>query len=118
MPVTYLITFDVVPTERERFLSLLNGVLDAMRHEPMFHRASLHQDAETPNKFMLCETWESHQDVLEVQLARPYREEWHRALPELLATPRDISIWQPLRSDVGPSAAAPAASGRDRDFGA
>ena len=99
MPVTYLIKFDVVPEQRDRFLELLNGVLDAMRSEPMFHRASLHQDAESENRFMLCETWESHDDVLEVQLARAYREAWHQALPELLATPRDISMWQPLRAD-------------------
>ena len=99
MPVTYLIKFDVVPEERDRFLSLLNGVLDAMRSEPMFHHASLHRDAESEDRFMLCETWESHEDVLEVQLARPYREAWHQALPELLTKPRDISVWQPLRAD-------------------
>ena len=99
MPVTYLIKFDVLPEQRDRFLVLLNGVLDAMRGEPMFHRASFHEDPEAANRFMLCVTWESHEDVLEVQLARPYREAWHQALPELLATPRAISIWQPLRSD-------------------
>ena len=99
MPVTYLIKFDVVPEQRERFLTLLNGVLDAMRGEPMFHHASLHQDPDSADRFMLCETWESHENVLEVQLGRHYREAWHEALPELLRTPRDISIWRPLRAD-------------------
>ncbi|WP_445501376.1 putative quinol monooxygenase [Microvirga sp. G4-2] len=100
MPVTYLIKFDVLPEQRDRFLALLNGVLDAMREEPMFHQAMLHQDPESADRFMLCETWESHEDVLEVQLSRPYRETWHRALPELLSQPRDVSIWEPLRTDI------------------
>jgi len=100
MPITYLIEFDVVPEQRDRFLSLLNGVLDAMRGEPMFHQATLHQDPVSPYRFMLHETWESHEDVLEVQLARPYREEWHDALPQFLTRPRDVSMWKSLRGDV------------------
>ena len=100
MSVTYLIEFDVKPTERERFLRLLNGVLDAMRHEAMFVGATLHADPENDTRFLLHETWQSHEDVLSVQLARPYREEWHAALPDLLAAERKISIWQPLRSDL------------------
>ncbi|CAD7037527.1 antibiotic biosynthesis monooxygenase [Pseudorhizobium halotolerans] len=99
MSVTYLIEFDVKPTERERFLRLLNGVLDAMRHEAMFVGATLHADPENDTRFLLHETWQSHEDVLTVQLARPYREDWHAALPDLLAAERKISIWQPLRSD-------------------
>ena len=99
MPVTYLIKFDVHPEKREMFLSLLNGVLDAMRDEPMFHEAVLHRDPESEDRFMLYETWESHEDVLAVQLRRPYRQAWHEALPELLQSPRDISIWQKLRAD-------------------
>jgi quinol monooxygenase YgiN len=100
MAVTYLIKFDVVPDQRNRFLALLNGVLDAMRSEPMFRHAFLHEDPEAANRFMLLETWESHEDVLEVQLKRSYREAWHQALPELLRRPRDVTIWQPLRSDI------------------
>jgi quinol monooxygenase YgiN len=45
-----------------------------MRSEPMFHRAILHRDPESVNRFMLYETWESHEDALVVQLKRPYRE--------------------------------------------
>jgi quinol monooxygenase YgiN len=99
MPVTYVIRFEVVPEKRDRFIELLNGVLDAMRSEPMFHQAILHRDPTSTNRFMLYETWESHEDVLAVQLKRPYREAWHQALPELLSAPRDISIWEPLRAD-------------------
>jgi len=99
MSVTYLIVFTVRPEQRERFLSLLNGVLDAMRDEATFVNATLHSDPADANCFLLHETWADHQDVLDVQLKRGYRDAWHAALPELLAKPRDISVWEPLRAD-------------------
>lgn len=99
MSITYIITFDVVAQQRSRFLSLLEGVLDAMRSEPIFHEAVLHSDPVSNCRFMLYETWEDHDDVLNVQLQRPYRQAWHEALPELLERDRDISIWKPVRSD-------------------
>jgi quinol monooxygenase YgiN len=99
MPVTYLIKFEVVPKQRSEFLQILGGVLDAMRSEPMFHQAILHEDPASQNRFMLCETWEDHEDVLNVQLRRSYRQAWHEALPHLLEEERDITIWEPIRSD-------------------
>jgi quinol monooxygenase YgiN len=99
MPITYVITFEVKPEKRELFLSLLTGVLDAMRNEPMFHEAVLHRDPAAENRFMLYETWENHEDVMEVQLKRPYREAWHAALPDLLREPRGVTIWEPMRAD-------------------
>jgi len=100
MSVTYLIGFTVKPEQRERFLALLNGVLDAMRHEARFENAALHRDPVDPCRFLLHETWADHQDVLDVQLSRPYRQDWHAALPDLLAEPRAISMWEPLRADM------------------
>ena len=99
MPVTYLIRFRVKPAERDRFLGLLNGVLDAMRAEDSFASATLHADPEDANGFLLHETWRDHEDVMQVQLHRPYRAAWHAALPELLEAEREISVWTPLRSD-------------------
>jgi len=99
MAVTYLIRFAVKPDRVPRFLSLLNGVLDAMRVEATFHEAILHEDPENASRFMLYETWEDHEEVLHVQLHRPYRQSFHEALPDLLAETRDISMWQPLRVD-------------------
>jgi quinol monooxygenase YgiN len=117
MPMTFVIRFKVVPEERERFLSLLEGVLDSMRDEPMFHEAVLHRDPENENHFMLYETWEDLDDVVNVQLERPYRRAWHAALPEILAEPRDISSWLPLRADrrePSPPAPLPFRSERGR----
>jgi quinol monooxygenase YgiN len=99
MAVTYLIEFAVKPAERRRFLALLNDVLDAMRAEPMFIDATLHGDPQNANRFLLHESWQDHQNVLDEQLGRAYREAWHAALPDLLERPRDVSMWTPLRSD-------------------
>ena len=99
MAVTYLVKFDVVPEQRSRFLELLTGVLDAMRSEPMFHEAVLHRDPQSEHRFMLYETWENHEDVLNTQVHRPYRRAWHDALPILLEQDRDITIWEPIRAD-------------------
>jgi quinol monooxygenase YgiN len=103
VPVTYCIKFDVVPERREEFLELLTGVLDAMRLEPMFHEAMLHEDPASPFRFMLLETWESHEDVLDVQLARPYRSRWHASLDSILVGERDVTVWTQVRRDGIPS---------------
>lgn len=99
MTVAYVIGFNVRPAQRERFLHLLTGVLDAMREECMFVCATLHGDPTNPHRFLLHEVWQDHQDVLDVQLSRPYRQDWHDALPELLDGPREVSIWTPIRTD-------------------
>ncbi|MBR0944719.1 MULTISPECIES: putative quinol monooxygenase [Bradyrhizobium] len=103
MPVTYVIKFDVVPEQRTNFLRLLGAVLDAMRNEPTFHQAVLHRDPASENRFMLYETWESHDEVVNVQIKRPYRDAWNKALPALLARDRDIEVWESLRSDYARS---------------
>lgn len=99
MNETYVITFHVKPDQRERFLALLDPVLEAMRHEETFVRAAFHVDPERPDVFQLHETWTDREDVLNVQLQRPYRAEWHAALDEVLMRPREIQVWQPLRMD-------------------
>jgi (4S)-4-hydroxy-5-phosphonooxypentane-2,3-dione isomerase len=97
--VTYLIKFQVAPGRHDDFLSLLTGALDAMRHEPTFVEAMLHADPDDANRLMLYETWQDHEDVVNVQIHRPYRQAFHEALPRMLASPRDISIWRCLRVD-------------------
>lgn len=100
MAVTYVIEFYVRPERKRRFDELLNGVLDAMRHEEMFVSAALAVDEQDPNHVLLHETWVDHQDVLDVQLGKPYRAEYHAELPDLLQRDRIISMWRPLRQDV------------------
>lgn len=96
MSETYVITFQVRRGQRKRFRTLLEPVLDAMRHEATFVRAALHVDAENPDLFQLHETWTNRDDVVNVQLNRPYRAAWHAALEDLLERPRDIQVWKPI----------------------
>lgn len=103
MSVTYLIEFFVRPAKRARFDELLNGVLDAMRNEEMFLSASLAVDDQDPNHVLLHETWRDHQDVVDVQLAKGYRVQWHAELAELLERDRIVSVWRPLRQDLAQS---------------
>jgi quinol monooxygenase YgiN len=104
MPVTYAIKFRVVPARRDEFLALLCDLLDRMKQEPMYHEATLHRDPGSPNTFLLTETWEDHDDVVNVQLKRPYRQAWHAALPRILEAEREIGIWTPIKADRRPPA--------------
>ncbi len=99
MSETYVITFQVKPERLDRFYTLLEPVLDAMRHEESFIQAALHVHPDQPNLVQLHETWRDRQDVLDVQLHRPYRAQWHAEMDDLLEQPRDIQIWQMLRKD-------------------
>jgi len=100
MSIAYVIEFAVRQSERERFLHLITGVLDAMRNETTYRSAMLHEDPGDPLRFLLHEVWVDHDDVISVQLARPYRREWHEALPDLLVGDRRIGVWRPISSTV------------------
>ncbi len=99
MSVTYVIEFKVIDGARGRFLDLLNGVLDTMRHEEEFENAALHLSPDDPHHFLLHETWKNHENVIDVQLKRPYRDAWHAALGAILVGERRVTVWTPLRRD-------------------
>ena len=104
MSVAYVIEFRVREGQRERFVTLITGVLSAMRHEATYRSAMLHEAPADPLHFLLHEVWEDHDNVVNVQLHRDYRKAWHAALPEILEGERRIGIWQPMP----PAAAASA----------
>ena len=97
--VTYVVRFQVLPDRLERFLTLLNGVLDAMRAEPDFREAVLHRDPDSACRLLLYETWESRDDASDEQIHRPYRRAYHEALADLLVRPREVTEWRTLRAD-------------------
>ncbi|BCM87066.1 putative quinol monooxygenase [Methylobacterium indicum] len=96
MSIAYLVGFRLRDGQRERFLDLLTAVMDAMRHEATYRAATLHADPDDPTRFLLHEIWADHDDVVNVQLHRPYRRAWHAALPELLREERRIEVWRPV----------------------
>ena len=97
--IAFIVSLHVRPGCEEEFLALLAPVLDAMRHEPTFVNAVLHRDPADPTRFMLYETWTDLNDVVEVQMKRPYRQAYEARLPDLLREPRQAQVWQPLRGD-------------------
>jgi quinol monooxygenase YgiN len=102
-PVTYVIGVTLNPGCEAEFMALLTPVLDAMRHEASFINAVLHRDEADPNRFMLYETWADHEEVVAVQIHRPYRQAYNEALPKLLERPREVRVWRPLRADFAPA---------------
>jgi quinol monooxygenase YgiN len=101
-----VVSLHVKPGHEEEFLRLVAPVLDAMRHEATFVNAALHQDPEDPARFLLYETWADRDDLVEVQMRRPYRSAYEARLPEILREPRRAEIWRPLRGDFTFFAAA------------
>jgi quinol monooxygenase YgiN len=102
-PVTAVLVLRVRPGREAELLALLTPVLDTMRRETTFINAILHRDPGDPARFLLYETWADRQDLVEVQMRRPYRDAYWVRLPDLLAAPREVGAWTPLRADFGPN---------------
>lgn len=97
--IACVVVLHVKAGREEEFLALLMPVLDAMRQEATFINAVLHRDPQDPCRFMLYETWADLDDLMQVQMHRPYRQEYWSRLPDLLREPREVRAWQPLRAD-------------------
>ncbi|WP_419826323.1 nuclear transport factor 2 family protein [Sphingomonas sp.] len=81
------------------YLALVYEVSDQMRHEPTFVDTVLHRSADDAGLFMLQETWRDRADYFAVQMRRPYRARYEARLPELLRAPREMKVFEPLRTD-------------------
>ena len=109
MAVTYVVTFTVSKGKIDDFHRLLGGVLGRMKDEATFVEAILHGHPTEPNVFMLYETWQSHEEVMAVQMHRPYRDEWKSAQPEVLSHAFDVTMWSPIE-EFRPSKQTPGLS--------
>ncbi len=98
-PFVLLVTFHLKAGCEEEFLAFIHRTNDAMRHEPTFVNTVVHRSVDDPLFFMLYETWLDREDFFNVQMKRPYRAEYEARLPALLSQPREMKIFQPLRSD-------------------
>lgn len=98
-PFILLATFHLKPGCEEEFLRFIHHTIDAMRHEPTFVNTVVHRGADDRNLFLLYETWLDREDFFNVQMKRPYRTEYEARLPALLSEPREIQIFEPLRSE-------------------
>jgi quinol monooxygenase YgiN len=91
------VSIHLKPGKEAEFLGLLMPVIDAVRLEPTFINNFLHQDLEDPTRFMIYENWADRDEFFDVQFKRDYRKPYESQLPELLAEPRRIEMWRPLR---------------------
>lgn len=82
------------------FKQILNRVAGAAKAEASLISNIAHQDPEDETKFMLWEMWADQQEFFEVQMLREYRKPYETRLVELLAEPREVQIWNPLRGHV------------------
>jgi quinol monooxygenase YgiN len=74
-------------------------VIDGVRTEKTFINNFLHQNPDDPTRFMVYENWVDKDEFLAVQMKRDYRSAYEARLPDLLAEPRRVEVWQPLRTD-------------------
>ena len=81
------------------YLSLINAVIDEMRHETSFVNAVVHRSTEDPTVFLLHETWLGRDEFFTVQMKRSYRESYEARLPQIMRAPREITILEPLRRE-------------------
>src|SRR6266851_5467250 len=66
------------------YLSLINAVIDEMRHETSFVNAVVHRSTEDPTVFLLHETWLGRDEFFTVQMKRSYRESYEARLPGIM----------------------------------
>jgi quinol monooxygenase YgiN len=104
--LTFYVEFDLKPEHVEEFNERLHDVLESMSEEDTFVDAYMHQDANDPNKFSVYERWTepSAEAFMKNQLqAKEYRKEYEARIPEILATPREITFLEPLREWKNPN---------------
>lgn len=97
--LVFYVEFDVKPDSVEKFVLEASKVLEAMSHEETFIDTYFHRNANEPNKFTLYERWNepSMDAFVKNQLeAKVYREEYEKILPDMLASPRIISVLDPI----------------------
>jgi quinol monooxygenase YgiN len=108
----FFVHFQIKPGKAGEFRDLLDPLLDTMSKETRFINYFLLQHEQDPGRFVIYETWSgTAEDFRRVEIPRPYRQEYEKAVPDLLAKPREIE--QDLKLvyavDRGGGSAAPIA---------
>jgi quinol monooxygenase YgiN len=83
----------IKPEARERWFALLDAVTPPSRAEDACQSYVLYEAIETPNTFIFVEEWASL-DGLYAHFRTPHFTELFAALPEVLAGPPDVSIFE------------------------
>lgn len=98
--ISFIVRLPTRPEKRDEMRAKLFHVVEAMSAEPDFINTWVHEDANAPDTLVLYETWAcSGDDFMANHLAKPYRQAYEAALPELLSQPRSIDFLNPIRSN-------------------
>src|SRR5260370_16603417 len=73
------------------YLSLINAVIDEMRHETSFVNAVVHRSTEAPTVFLLHETWLGRDEFFTVHMKLSYPHSYPARLPQIMRAPREIT---------------------------
>lgn len=98
-PFVVVVSNHVKPGCEGEYLKLVLPIIDEMRHEASFINNIIHRATNDPTRFMIYETWADREDVFNVQIRPDYRKTYEARLPEMLRTPREMTFWDPVRSD-------------------
>ena len=83
----------IKPEARERWLSMVDVVVEPSRAEQACRTYRIYEDIEAPNSFIFVEEWEDL-DGLYRHFRTPHFTQFFGALPEVLASPPDGSVYQ------------------------
>ena len=95
--ISFIVRLPTRPEKRAEMRAKLFHVVESMSAEPDFINTWVHVDANAPDTLVLYETWAcSREYFMTHHLAKPYRQAYEAALPELLAQPRSIDFLSPI----------------------
>lgn len=87
----FFVHFQIQPGKESEFRSLLDPLLDTMNKEARFINYFLLQHESDASRFVIYETWlGTAEDFLKVEMPRPYRQQYEKAVAGVLAKPREI----------------------------
>ncbi|GAA4650776.1 antibiotic biosynthesis monooxygenase [Kistimonas scapharcae] len=97
--LVFYVEFNVKPEAVDDFLKDATAVLKAMAKEDTFVCTYFHRDSENPCRFTLYERWReaTMADFIKNQLnAKDYRKAYEATLPKRLASPRTMTVLEPI----------------------
>ncbi len=92
-PLTVVVTLQAKPGQEARVREELTKLLVPTRAEEGCLNYDLHESASERGLFLFLENWANKADH-ERHLGQPHLQRWRELAKELLAKPRDLSLWQ------------------------
>ncbi|KEQ52038.1 putative quinol monooxygenase [Sphingobium chlorophenolicum] len=90
------VRFTLKPGMREAYLALVKPVLEGIASDPLCKTIIVHTDDENPDDVVLYEIWAGTRErFMREETVKPYRADYARTLPSLLAKPAEAHWLRP-----------------------